>query len=108
MSSSSRPVPRPECPLDPIGNDLVLKPVDPEERTKGGIYLPDSAKEQQCLGDVLAVGPRCDPMNEIKVGQRLGFQNVSAMPFTVNGVEYWVISEDDVRVRVRLVVPDGV
>lgn len=43
--------------LQPMGNRLVVKPMQSEEKTKSGIYLPDTAKEKPQEGKVIAVGP---------------------------------------------------
>jgi chaperonin GroES len=43
--------------LQPLADRLVVKPIEKEEKTKGGIYLPDTAKEKPQEGEVLAVGP---------------------------------------------------
>lgn len=48
--------------LKPLGDRVVVKPSEPEEVTKGGIILPDTAKEKPVEGEIIAVGPGESPM----------------------------------------------
>jgi chaperonin GroES len=81
----------------------VIKPAEREERTKGGIYLPDTAsKERPMEGTVVAVGDgRVDdngkriPMN-VKAGDRVLFAKYSGTEYKVDDVEYLVMAEKDI------------
>ena len=81
----------------------VIKPADREEKTKGGIYLPDTAsKERPMEGTVLAVGEgRLDdngrrvPMN-VKAGDKVLFAKYSGTEYKVDDVEYLILSEKDI------------
>ena len=71
--------------LQPMGDRLVVKPIQSEEKTKSGIYLPDTAKEKPQEGKVIAVGPgrmtdegkRIAP--DVEVGTLLFTQNMVAL-----------------------------
>ncbi|WP_448545776.1 co-chaperone GroES [Roseiflexus sp.] len=89
--------------IRPLADRVVVKPVEREEKTKGGIYLPDTAsKERPMEGTVLAVGEgRIDdsgkriPMN-VKPGDRVIFAKYSGTEFKVDDVEYLILSEKDI------------
>jgi chaperonin GroES len=88
--------------LKPLGDRIVVKVVEELERTKGGIVLPDTAKEKPQEAEVAAVGPGARsekgeriPM-EVKVGDRVVFQKYSGTEFKVDDEEYLIIRESDV------------
>ena len=89
--------------IRPWADRVVIKPVEREERTKGGIYLPDTAsKERPMEGTILAVGEgRIDgngkrvPMN-VKAGDRVLFAKYSGTEYKVDDVEYLILSEKDI------------
>jgi chaperonin GroES len=88
--------------LKPLGDRVVLKPVEREERTKSGIVLPDTAKEKPQEGLVEAVGPgrildngTKVPM-ELKVGDRVLYAKYAGNEFKLEDTEYLIVSEKDV------------
>ncbi|HEU5010934.1 MAG TPA: co-chaperone GroES [Roseiflexaceae bacterium] len=89
--------------IRPLADRVVVKPVDREEKTKGGIYLPDTAsKERPMEGTVLAVGNgRTDdngktvPMN-VKAGDKVLFAKYSGTEYKVDDVDYLILSEKDI------------
>ncbi|MFO7168559.1 MAG: co-chaperone GroES [Chloroflexota bacterium] len=89
--------------IRPLADRVVVKPVEREEKTKGGIYLPDTAtKERPMEGTVLAVGEgRLDengkrvPMH-VKVGDKVLFAKYSGTEYKVDDVEYLILSEKDI------------
>ncbi|MCS6940177.1 MAG: co-chaperone GroES [Roseiflexaceae bacterium] len=89
--------------IRPLADRVVVKPVEREEKTKGGIYLPDTAsKERPMEGTVLAVGEgRIDdngkriPMS-VKTGDRVIFAKYSGTEFKIDDVEYLILSEKDI------------
>jgi chaperonin GroES len=88
--------------LRPLGDRVVLKPVEREEKTKSGIVLPDTAKEKPQEGIVEAVGTgrildtgTKVPM-ELKVGDRVLYAKYAGNEFKLDETEYLVISEKDV------------
>ncbi len=88
--------------LKPLGDRVVVKPVEKEERTKSGIVLPDTAKEKPQEGIVEAVGTgrildngTKIPM-ELKVGDKILYAKYAGNEFKIEEVEYLIVSEKDV------------
>jgi chaperonin GroES len=88
--------------LRPLGDRVVVKPVEREERTKSGIVLPDTAKEKPQEGIVEAVGTgrlldngTKVPM-ELQVGDKILYAKYAGNEFKVDETEYLIISEKDV------------
>jgi chaperonin GroES len=88
--------------LRPLGDRVVVKPVEREEKTKSGIVLPDTAKEKPQEGMVEAIGTgrildngTKIPM-ELKVGDKVLYAKYAGNEFKVEEQEYLIISEKDV------------
>ena len=88
--------------MKPLADRVVIKPSPAEEKTKGGIILPDTAKEKPVVGEVVAVGPgkvaddgKKIPM-EIKVGDKVLYGKYSGTEVTVEGEEYLIMREADI------------
>lgn len=89
--------------IKPLGDRVLVKVLEPEAKTKGGIIIPDTAKEKPQEGRVIAVGPgkrnkagEYIPM-ELKEGQRILFSKYSGNEFTTKeGEEFLVVKEEDV------------
>ncbi len=88
--------------LKPLGDRILLEPSEPEETTKGGIILPDTAKKKPREGKVLAVGPgrlldngQRGPMGA-KVGDIVIYSEYSGTEVKVGGKEYVLVGEDSV------------
>lgn len=85
----------------PLGDRIVVKPLAKEVMSKGGIVLPDTAKEKPQEGEVLAVGTgkyvgeKLMPL-EIKVGDKVMFTKYGPTEIKVDGEELFVLSELDV------------
>jgi len=88
--------------LKPLADRVVLKPVQAEEKTKGGIVLPDTAKDKPQEGEVIAVGPGRILDNgtkiapEVKVGDRVVYSKYSGTEIKIEGEEYLIIRESDI------------
>jgi len=86
----------------PLHNRLIVQRLSGEEKTAGGIIIPDSAKEKPTEGKVLAAGPgkRDEKGNliamDVKKGDRVLFSKYSGNEVTLDGEETLIISEDDV------------
>ncbi len=86
----------------PLHNRLIVQRLEEEEKTAGGIIIPDTAKEKPSQGKVIAAGPgkRDDKGNlialDVAVGDRILFSKYSGSEVTLSGDEYLIISEDDV------------
>jgi chaperonin GroES len=89
--------------IQPLGDRVVVKPKPKEEKTKGGIYLPDTAsKERPMEGSVMAIGPgrRTDegkliPMN-VQVGQQVLFAKYAGTEFEIDDQEFLILQEKDI------------
>jgi len=88
--------------VKPLQDRILIKRVEEEAKTKGGIIIPDSAKEKPQEGLVVAVGPgkvtdagaRVAP--EVKAGDRILFGKYSGTDIKVDGVEHLILREDDI------------
>lgn len=87
--------------LRPLGDRVVVKVLEAEERTAGGIILPDTAKDKPQEGEVVAVGPGRLLENgtrvalEVKVGDRVIFSKYGGTEVKVDDQEYLIIRESD-------------
>ena len=88
--------------LKPLGDRVVVKPSDKEEKTKSGILLPDTAKEKPQEGTVEAVGTgrvldngTKVPM-ELKVGDKIVYAKYAGNEFKIEEIDYLIVSEKDV------------
>ena len=88
--------------IRPLGDRLLVKRVKEEEQTKGGIIIPDSAKEKPIEGKVVAVGngKRSDSGErialEVKKGDRVLFGKYAGTEVKIEGTEHLILREDDV------------
>ncbi|MBP7238613.1 MAG: co-chaperone GroES [Saprospiraceae bacterium] len=88
--------------LKPINDRIVIKPAPAEEKTKGGIIIPDTAKEKPQRGEVVAVGPgKEDIKMTVKVGDVVLYGKYSGQELTYEGVDYLIMREDDVLVIIN-------
>ena len=88
--------------LKPIGNKVIVKPKAEEEKTAGGIILPDTAKEKPYEGTVIAVGSgkvlengERKPM-QVKEGDSVIYSKYGGTEVTVDGVEYIILDEESI------------
>lgn len=85
--------------LKPINDRIVVKPAPAEEKTKGGLIIPDTAKEKPQRGEVIAVGPGKDGnLMTVQEGDIVLYGKYSGQELTVDGVDYLIMREDDVLV----------
>ena len=87
--------------LKPLADRVVIKALEETETMRGGLYIPDTAKEKPQQGEIVAVGPgRFEkgervPM-ELKVGQKVLYGKYSGTEVTLDDEEYLIIKESDV------------
>ncbi|MFA6540515.1 MAG: co-chaperone GroES [Bacteroidota bacterium] len=88
--------------IHPLADRIVVKPAEAEEKTKGGLFLPDTAKEKPVWGEVIAAGPgkttddgKKLPM-EVKVGDKVLYGKYSGTEVTVDGQEVLIMRESDI------------
>ena len=88
--------------LKPLADRVVVRPSVAEERTKGGIIVPDTAKEKPVWGEIIAVGPGkfSDEGKlialEVKVGDRVLYGKYSGTEVTIDGEELLIMRESDI------------
>ena len=91
--------------LQPLADRLVVKPTQKEEKTKGGIYLPDTAKEKPQEGEVVAVGPgrMTDEGKriamDVKVGDLVIYSKYGGSEIKIDDVEMIILRESDVLAK---------
>jgi len=91
--------------LKPLADRVVVKPLTKEEVTKGGILIPDTAKEKPQEGEIIAVGPgkmgedgkRIEM--EIKKGDRVIYAKYAGMEWKHDGEEYLILRESDILAK---------
>jgi len=86
----------------PLHDRIVVKRIDAEEKSAGGIIIPDSAKEKPSQGEVVAVGPggrdeagKLVPL-DVQVGNRVLFGKWSGTEVKIDGVDYLIMKESDI------------
>jgi chaperonin GroES len=88
--------------IRPLQDRVIVKRIEEEEKTKGGIIIPDSAKEKPQEGEVVAVGPGKVLDNgtkvapEVKAGNRVLFGKYAGTEIKIDGVEHLIMREDDI------------
>jgi chaperonin GroES len=93
--------------IRPLGDRVVIKRLDSEEKTSGGLIIPETAKEKPIKGEVLSVGPgvRNDsgqimPM-ELKVGDRVLFGKWSGTEIKVGSEDFVIMKESDILATIQ-------
>jgi chaperonin GroES len=88
--------------VKPLGDRVLIQALEAKEKTKGGILLPDTAKERPQEGKIIAVGEgkkndegKLVPLS-VKVGDVVLYGKYSSTEITIDGEEYLVVREDDI------------
>jgi chaperonin GroES len=88
--------------IRPLQDRIIVKRVEEEEKTKGGIIIPDTAKEKPMEGKIIAVGKgklledgKIHPL-DVKVGDRVLFGKYSGTEVKIDGEEHLIMREDDI------------
>lgn len=88
--------------IKPLADRVVVRPLEAEEKTKGGLYVPDTAKERPQQGEIVAVGPgritddgKKIPI-EVKVGDKILYGKYSGTEVNYDGIEYLIMRESDI------------
>ena len=86
----------------PLHDRVVVKRIDAEEKSAGGIIIPDTAKEKPSQGEIIAVGPggrdeagKLVPL-DVQAGNRVLFGKWSGTEVKIDGVEYLIMKESDI------------
>jgi len=83
--------------LKPIADRVIVRPAAAEETTKGGIIIPDTAKEKPQRGEIIAVGTgkKDEPMT-VKAGDKVLYGKYAGTEITIDGEEYLMMRESDI------------
>jgi chaperonin GroES len=103
MSTSAKA--KPKLRIQPLEDRVVIMPSDEAETMRGGLYIPDTAKEKPTQGEVIAVGPgRVEKGERVKVDLEIGdkviYSKYSGSPYTIEGDEVIIIKASDVLAKI--------
>ena len=86
--------------IKPLGDRVVIKKIESEEKTKSGIVLPSTAKEQPQMAEIVAVGADITndekKKDQLKVGDKVIFSKYAGAEVKIDGVEYTILKLNDV------------
>ncbi len=83
--------------MKPIADRVIIKPAPADEKTKGGLIIPDTAKEKPQRGEVIAVGPGKDGnLMTVQVGDLVLYGKYSGQEISFEGTDYLIMREDDI------------
>ena len=88
--------------VKPLSDRVVIEPLEAEDKTSGGIYLPDTAKEKPQMGKIVAAGPGKTSdageliKMEVKVGDKVLYGKYSGTDVTIDGKDYLIVRESDI------------
>ena len=91
----------PGSKVAPLADRVVIKASEEAEQMRGGLYIPDTAKEKPQMGEIIAVGPgryedgKLVPMG-VKVGDKVLYGKYSGTEVTIDGENYLILRESDV------------
>jgi len=91
----------PGSKVAPLADRVVIKAIEEAEQMRGGLYIPDTAKEKPQQGEIIAVGPgryedgKLIPMG-VKVGDKVLYGKYSGTEVTIDGENYLILRESDV------------
>ncbi len=88
--------------IKPVGERVLIKPIKEEEKTKSGIYIPESAREGKKKGEVIAVGTDKDGKElPLKKGDIILYGGYSSEEFEIDGEEYIILDYKDVLAKIE-------
>lgn len=93
--------------IQPLADRVVVKPIEETEQMRGGLYIPDTAKEKPQQGEIIAVGPGkvTDDGNrvpcELKEGDRVLYGKYSGTEVTLENEQYLILRESDVLAVIK-------
>lgn len=87
--------------IKPLGKRVLIKPVKEEERTSGGIYIPETAKEKKKQGIVLELGTIDEKELPIKKGDTILYTGYSSEEMEINGEKYLIIDSKDIMAKIE-------
>jgi chaperonin GroES len=105
MSTATKAKPKPKIKIHPLEDRVVILPSEEAESMRGGLYIPDTAKEKPTQGEVLAVGPgRVEKGERVKMdvqaGDKVIYGKYSGTPYEVGGDELIIIKASDILAKI--------
>lgn len=83
--------------IKPLSDRVLVLPNPAEEKTAGGLFIPDTAKEKPLMGKVVAVGPGTDDVKmEVKEGDNVLYGKYAGTEINVDGVDYLIMKQSDI------------
>ena len=88
--------------IQPLADRVVVQPLEETEQMRGGLYIPDTAKEKPMQGTIVAVGPgKLSDENEriapdVEIGQKVLYGKYSGTEVSVDGEDYLILRESDI------------
>lgn len=81
--------------ITPLGDRVLVKMTESEEKTKGGLYIPQTAQEKTQTGVVSAIGDDKDVI-KVKVGQKIMYDKYAGTPVSDEGTDYLILKAGDI------------
>ncbi|HOP03962.1 MAG TPA: co-chaperone GroES [Tenuifilaceae bacterium] len=86
-----------EVKIKPLADRVLVEPMEAEEKTASGIYIPDTAKEKPQKGTVVAAGPGTKDINmEVKVGDTVLYGKYAGTEISIDGKDYLIMKQSDI------------
>ena len=85
--------------LEPLGDRVVVKVSEPEEKMVGGIIIPDTVKEKPVMGEVVAIGTDDEVKENLKVGDNVIYAKYGGTEVTIDGQDLIILSYGDVLAK---------
>lgn len=83
--------------IKPLSDRVLIQPNPAEEKTAGGLYIPDTAKEKPLVGKVVAVGPGTSEVKmEVKAGDSVLYGKYAGTEVSVEGADYLIMRQSDI------------
>ena len=83
--------------VKPLSDHVLIEPNPAEEKTAGGLFIPDTAKEKPLAGKVVAVGPgTAEVTMEVKVGDQVLYGKYSGTEINIDGKDYLIMRQNDI------------
>lgn len=86
--------------IQPLGERVLIRPVEEESRTSTGLYIPDTAKEKPQTGLVIAIGDEEDDI-PVEVGQKVLFPKYTGTEIKLDGVEHLIMDASDILAIIK-------
>ena len=87
--------------IKPLGKRVLIKPVKEEERTSGGLYIPETAKEKKKQGIIVELGTIEEKELPIKKGDTILYTGYSSEEMEINGEKYLILESKDIIAKIE-------